>query len=77
VEQLGELLVGHGLHAIDAEQRQPRRERLDLLHEPLEELRGLGRLRQEPAGAAQPDGAHPLELAPHADACRVGVAAGS
>src|SRR5262245_64166377 len=68
VEQRGELLVLHGLHAVDTQERHLAAERLDLLDEPLEELGRLGGLGQDPAGAAQPDGAHALELAPDADA---------
>jgi hypothetical protein len=50
VEEGGELLIGHGLDAIDAEQRRVTADRLDLLDQPLEEFGCLGRLGQNPAG---------------------------
>src|SRR5438093_11626105 len=43
-------------------------EGLNFLHQPLEELRRLRGLRQDPGRAPEPDGAHALELAPYADA---------
>src|SRR3989454_12833208 len=67
-EQRAPLLVGHVLDALHVDERRLAADRLDLLHEPLEELRRLRGLRQDPRRAAQADGAHALELAPHADA---------
>src|SRR5207245_11121921 len=43
-------------------------EGLNFLHEPLEELRRLRGLRQDPRRTPEPDGAHALALAPHPDA---------
>src|SRR5262245_14930685 len=68
VKEPGDLVVLHGLDAVDAQQRDLPLERLDLLHQPLEELGRLGGLRQDPPGAAEPEGAHALELSPDADA---------
>src|SRR5205814_5012300 len=68
VEKAGDLFVGHRFDPIDTQQRRLAAERLNLLHEPLEQLGGLRSFGQDPAGAPQPDGAHPLELAPDADA---------
>src|SRR2546426_11570999 len=68
VEQRAHLLVGHVLDARHVDERRLAADRLDLLHEPLEELRRLRGLRQDPRRAAQADCAHALELAPHADA---------
>src|SRR5262245_23459130 len=68
VKEPGDLVVLHGLDAVDAQQRDLPLERLDLLHQPLKELGRLGGLRQDPPGAAEPDGAHALELSPDADA---------
>src|SRR2546427_4275161 len=68
VEEAGDLFFSHRFDPIDAQQRCLTAERLNFLHEPLEQLRGLRSFGQDPAGAPQPDGAHPLELAPDADA---------
>src|SRR5439155_685268 len=54
--------------AVDPEQGRLAAKRLDLLDQPLEQLGRLRRLRQDPAGAPQPDGAHALELPPDPDA---------
>ena len=54
VEEGGDLLVGHGLDAIDAQQRRLAAEGLNLLDEPLVALDRLGRLGQDPTRAPQP-----------------------
>src|SRR5881409_3062120 len=66
VEQRRDLVIGHRLDAVDPEQGRLAAKRLDLLDQPLEQLGRLRRLRQDPAGAPQPDRAHALELAPDA-----------
>src|SRR5439155_7853674 len=68
VEERSDLLLGHGLDPIYVNQDGLTAERLTFLHEPLEELRRLLGLRQDPGRAPEPDGAHALELAPHPDA---------
>src|SRR3989442_126087 len=68
VEERLHLRFGHGLDPVDVDQGGLTAERLNFLHEPLEELRRLRGLRQDPGRAAEPDGAHALELAPHSDA---------
>jgi hypothetical protein len=68
VEQRGDLLVCHVPDALDVEQGRLSAERLDLLHQPLESLRRLRDLGQDPGRAPEPDGAHPLELPPDAHA---------
>jgi len=67
VEQGAQLVVRHRLDAVDPEQGRFAANGLDLLHEPLEPLRGLRRLREDPTRAAQPHGAHALQLPPHPD----------
>src|SRR4030095_15608639 len=66
VEEGGDVLIGHGLDTINPQQRRLAAEGLDLLDEPLEELRRFGRLGQDPARTPQAHGPHPLQLSPHA-----------
>src|SRR5947209_4534285 len=68
VKERPDLLLRHGLDPVDVDQSGLAAERLNFLHEPLEELRRLRGLRQDPGRAAEPDGAHALELAPYPDA---------
>src|SRR5438552_828847 len=68
VKERSDLLLRHGLDPVDVDQSGLAAERLNFLHEPLEELRRLRGLRQDPGRAAEPDGAHALELAPYPDA---------
>src|SRR5262245_25781399 len=74
VKERRDRLVGHRLDPIDAEERGLAAERLNLLHEPLKELRGLWILGQDPRGPPEPDRPHALELSPdsHAIPCRDG-----
>jgi len=73
VKERGDLVVGHRLDAIDPQEGRLTAKRLDLLHEPLKELRRLGSLRQDPAGAAQTDGTHSLKFSPDSHAVTRGL----
>ena len=68
IEESPELLVGERLDLVDVQQDGLALGRPDLLNEPLEELRRLGRLGQDPGRAAQVDGPHPPQLSPCRDA---------
>ena len=68
VEQRRDLIVRHGVDAIDSQQRRLPAKRLDLLHEPLKEfgcLRGFGK---NPGSSTELHRAHALQLPPDADA---------
>src|SRR5882724_1052965 len=67
VEEGGDVFIGHGLDTIYPQQRRLAAEGLDLLDEPLEELRCLRSFGQDPARTPQAHGAHPLELPPNTD----------
>src|SRR5262245_1943621 len=72
VKERRDRLVGHRLDPIDAKERGFAADRLNLLHEPLKELRGLWILGQDPRGPSEPDRPHALELSPdsYAVPCR-------
>jgi len=56
-----------GSTRVDAKEGRLTADRVDLLDEPLKQLGGLGILGQDPAGSAQANCAHPLQLPPDAD----------
>jgi len=68
VEERDDLVFRHRFDAIDSKQCRLTADGVDFLDEPLKELGRLGRLRQDPAGTAQPNGPHPLKFSPDPDA---------
>ena len=68
VEEIGHLLLRHVSHPLDVQQGRLAPEGVDLLHQPLEELGGLRRLREDPGRPAKTHCPHALELPPDADA---------